>query len=161
MQEKRGAQELCEDISVIQNILTKHHLTLDNLKLLLERNQQLSVPVSIFKTNVGPLAALCVYLKDYKNQSFSEIAKLLNRDQRTIYTTYAKYKPHVKHLDQGGKLHIKIEIFSNRKLSIMENLVFYLKDTLGLRLVEIASMLGRNNKTIWCFYHRALQKNEN
>jgi hypothetical protein len=51
------------------------------------------LPISIFTDkNLGPLEAIAIYLKDKVNLSFNEIAKLLNRDNRTIWACYHKRK---------------------------------------------------------------------
>ena len=83
------AHELYTDIHTIKLLLEKHSLSINELQQILEK-QELLVPVSIFKSKIGPLATLCVFLKDEKGLRFSEIAKLLSRDQRTIWATYAK-----------------------------------------------------------------------
>ncbi len=145
------------EIDTIRSILDKHNLSLEELKFLLSKQ---TVPVSIFKTGIGPLAALCIYLKDYEKLSLSEIANKLNRDQRTIWATYNKAKQKVRNLELDS-LRVPLSIFQNRRKSIMENLVYHLRSELNMTLKDIAKLLGRNNKTIWCFYSRALKKNEN
>ena len=54
-----------------------------------QKNSQLSIPIEIFKDrNVAVLESLVEYLKDQKNLSYHEIALILNRDDRTIWTVY-------------------------------------------------------------------------
>jgi hypothetical protein len=49
--------------------------------------------VSIFTDkNLGPLEAIVIYLKDQSKLTFNEIAKLLNRDNRTVWAVYHKNK---------------------------------------------------------------------
>ena len=48
----------------------------------------LFVPLNIFVSKLSMLEALVKFLKDDQGLKFSEIAKLLNRDQRTIWTVY-------------------------------------------------------------------------
>lgn len=49
------------------------------------------IPISILSDRrVGALEAVVVYLKDQCNLTYHEIAQLLNRDDRTIWTTYQK-----------------------------------------------------------------------
>lgn len=51
------------------------------------------LPVSIFTDkNFGPLESIVIYLHDKVNLSFNEIAKLLNRDNRTVWAVYNKKK---------------------------------------------------------------------
>ena len=51
------------------------------------------IPASIFKDRkFSVLEALAGYLKDSFNLRYSEIAALLNRDERNIWTVYNRYK---------------------------------------------------------------------
>ncbi len=49
-------------------------------------------------------------------------------------------------------------IFKDRKVSVLEAISEYMKDTMGLSYHEIAVMLNRNDRTIWTCYNRAKQK---
>lgn len=46
------------------------------------------LPVSIFSSNLGPLESISTYLHDNSKLSFNEIAKLLDRDNRTVWACY-------------------------------------------------------------------------
>ncbi|MEK6963880.1 MAG: hypothetical protein AABX70_05615 [Nanoarchaeota archaeon] len=49
----------------------------------------LGIPTKIFKDRrIAVLEAIVVFLKEEKQLSFHEIASLLNRDDRTIWTVY-------------------------------------------------------------------------
>ncbi|PLW80312.1 hypothetical protein C0585_03270 [Candidatus Woesearchaeota archaeon] len=51
------------------------------------------IPLEVFRTrDLGALESLTVFLKEKKDMKFSEIGKALERDQRTIWTTYNKAK---------------------------------------------------------------------
>ena len=51
------------------------------------------IPLSILTDrNLGALENIVVYLREHLNLSYSEIAKLTNRDNRTIWATYNKAK---------------------------------------------------------------------
>ncbi len=53
----------------------------------------LEVPLRILQDRtVAVLEAIVEYLKEEKELRYSEIAKLLNRDQRTIWTVYSRVK---------------------------------------------------------------------
>ena len=148
--------ELDRDLETIKQLLDKHGLTPKQLDKLLE--PELAIPVSIFKSDVGPLGALCLYLKENKGLRIAEIARLLNRDQRTIWATHANSKGKKVIVESG--LIVDVKIFADRRVSVMEALVYHLKTIHHMRLVDIAKMLERSNKTVWCFYHRALKKHE-
>jgi len=52
-----------------------------------------TIPSNIFKDrNLAPLESISEYLKDKQGMSFHEIAVLLNRDDRTIWTCYTRAK---------------------------------------------------------------------
>ncbi|MBU1111241.1 MAG: sigma-70 region 4 domain-containing protein [Nanoarchaeota archaeon] len=49
----------------------------------------LAIPTSIFKNReLSVLEALTVHLRDDKGMTYAQIARLLNRDDRTIWTAY-------------------------------------------------------------------------
>ena len=53
----------------------------------------ISIPTSIFQDReLSVLEAITEYLKEKKGMRYSEIAKLLNRDDRTIWTSYNRAK---------------------------------------------------------------------
>jgi hypothetical protein len=55
------------------------------------------LPVSIFSDkNLGPLQSITIHLYDKVNLSFNKIAKLLNRDNRTIWAVYNKKQKNQK-----------------------------------------------------------------
>jgi len=57
------------------------------------RNGFLEVPSRIFKDrNVAVLEAVVEYMKDIEGLSYHEIAVLLNRNERTIWTVYNRVK---------------------------------------------------------------------
>ncbi|MCH8022673.1 MAG: hypothetical protein IH932_02890 [Thaumarchaeota archaeon] len=58
-----------------------------------KRKLELSIPTSIFRDrSLSVLEAIAEYLKEQEGMRYSEIAKLLNRDDRTIWTAYNRAK---------------------------------------------------------------------
>ncbi|MFC1728656.1 hypothetical protein ACFLZ7_04320 [Nanoarchaeota archaeon] len=58
-----------------------------------EAIEELEVPLSLFRDrSISVLEALSEHLKDKKGLSYHEIAVLLNRDDRTIWTCYNRAK---------------------------------------------------------------------
>jgi hypothetical protein len=49
-------------------------------------------------------------------------------------------------------------ILQNRTLSVLENIVAYLKENKQFSLTEIAKLLHRNSQTIWTVYSRVQKK---
>ena len=55
--------------------------------------QIVEIPSSIFRDRkLAPLESITEYLKDNLSMSYHEIAVLLNRDDRTIWTCYHRAK---------------------------------------------------------------------
>jgi len=61
------------------------------------------IPISIFQNKGSILKSIIVFLKEKHNLRFSEIAKLINRDQRTVWTVYNRKKKRKNNLILGGK----------------------------------------------------------
>ena len=122
-------------------------------------NEERLVPVSIFSKKIGALEVLVKYLKENLNLSYHEIAKILNRDDRTVWVTYrnAKKKRKQKLDIKKEKFFVPVSIFANRELSVLEGLVKYLKGK-GLSYVKIAKLLNKNQRNIWTINARANKK---
>ena len=127
----------------------------DVLKII---KQHTPIPISIFR-NSSPLESLVKYLKDNLNLSLHEIASLVNRDQRTIWTTYNNAAKKIKELDTSSKIIIPLDIFAERELSILENIIDYLIE-IGYSISEISGFLNRDYQTIWTCYNRSKKKDE-
>lgn len=136
-------------------------IDLHNSSIQSSKKQENSIPLGILKNN-SSLQAMVVYLHENSNMQFSQIASLLNRDQRTIWATYAAAKR--KNIDfkainiEDSKIVLPSNIFSSRNFSVLETIVFYLKSNSFLSLNEISVLLGKNYRTIWTVYRRALLK---
>lgn len=119
------------------------------------------LPVSILKNN-SSLQAIVLYLKDNKGLKFTNIASLLNRNQRTIWTSYKKSDYEKRSfIDTGSEYFIPVNIFSNRHLSVLENIILYLKSNYDLSTNEISSLLGKKYRTIWTVNRRIMKKLDN
>ncbi len=56
-------------------------------------DKYMNIPSFIFKDReLAALESIVVYLKDSQGMSYAQIARLLNRDDRTIWTTYQRAK---------------------------------------------------------------------
>ena len=120
-----------------------------------------SLPISIFDNNeLSCLETIVKYLKEEFKLRFHEIALLLNRNDRTIWTTYkiACKKRKEKLPVKESELVIPASIFTDRKFSVLESIVAYLKDSFGMRYSQIATLLNRDERNIWTIYSRAMKK---
>jgi predicted DNA-binding protein (UPF0251 family) len=140
---------------VIQNIVQASNVSPVHVSL----SKDMSIPLSIIRDN-SSLEAMVLYLKEILNMKFSYIAELLNRDQRTIWVTYtnAKKKKIKIDMDNNSQLTLPLSIFTSRNFSILESIVFYLRTNYGLTFNQISDLLGKNYRTIWTVYKRALRK---
>jgi predicted DNA-binding protein (UPF0251 family) len=136
----------------------------DNKKLrkkLSDNEKEFFIPLSAFKTNLSSLETIAVYLRDEKKLRFTEIAKILNRDQRTIWHSYNRAKKKKEKIDvKDNSTSIPISIFSDRKYSVLESIIAHLKKEHDMTFTKIGEKLSRSPKTIWATYQRYLKKNE-
>ncbi len=109
---------------------------------------------------MGSLESIVKYLKENLNIKVKKIASLLNRNDKTIWSTFsnAKRKYPEKLIEQESKVNIPISIFGSRKLSVLESIVYYLKENYELSFHEIALILKRDDRTIWTVYQKAKKK---
>ena len=142
----------------------KQNLSFEQVVFILKkRNESLkqeSVPLSIFQNQkLSSLETITKYLKENKKLNYKQIANSLNRNYGSIAVTYrtAKKKFSVE-LKTTGKKSIPLNIFSDKKLSVLENIVFYLKNKYHMKYSEIADVLCKNQRTIWTVHKRAENK---
>ena len=65
----------------------------------------------------------------------------------------------VSSLKEGAsKDSVPVSIFDNKKLSVFEALVKYMKENLKMRFVDIGRLLERSDKTVWTTYSKAKKK---
>jgi len=126
----------------------------------LTEDQGLLFPCSIFGEELSPLESICKYLKEQQGFTYHQIAVLIKRDDRTIWTVYqhAVKKQKKKFVLKKEDVMIPVKILQDRRLSVLEHLVRYLKDHHGLRYHQIAVLIKRDDRTIWTVYQRGLQK---
>ncbi|OIO43517.1 hypothetical protein AUJ64_02245 [Candidatus Pacearchaeota archaeon CG1_02_39_14] len=148
-----------EDLKKAISSLSNEEI-LEILKSRLNEKPELLVPISIFRSKLSPAEALCRYLKD-EGKRFSEIAKLIGRDQRTVWNNYmnSRKKVKVKLKTEEGE-GVPVGIFADNRLSVLESVVFYLKKA-GRKNNEIAEVLGRDSKNVWTLNSRAQKKKRN
>jgi hypothetical protein len=152
-----------EDILGLDSVLKdKYNIGLEELlesrQEVVEEKLEIKIPIVIFKQGISPAEALAKYLKENMKMRFSEIAKRINRDERTIWINYRdanKKKKEKMRIER--KVVVSVEIFADRRLSILESVVYYFKEK-GYRNVEIAEMLGKDQRNISTLYLRIKRK---
>lgn len=144
-------------IKQISNLLSslaieeKHEILNEVLK-----NKQIGMPISVFKANLSGLEIITKYIKEVEKKSFKEISKILNRKLSTLYNTYNNSKiKFANNLDISNySVSIPLGIFKDRKYSILESIVAYLKDKQKLSFTQISSLLNKNYNTTKTVYMR-------
>jgi len=82
--------------TIVENLRAKGYSYSDIFKLMQKQTTD-EIPIEVLQNRrLGVLQAVTVYLKDKKKLSFHNIAELLKRDDRTIWTTYHKAKGKLK-----------------------------------------------------------------
>ena len=118
------------------------------------------IPVQIFSTKLSPSEAITKYLKENKQLNFSQIGKLLNRDQRGIWGSYARAKKKQSEQFEVSHEHtVPVSIFTERKFSLFEILVHHLVHEQNYKVAHISRLLNRKISTVWTVYNRAKKKN--
>jgi len=153
---KRGKITKDEDFERLKSILNilKNKYN-KNKKEILDLIEDIDViPVSIFDNGKLSISeAITKYFVEEKGYRYSKIAKIIKRDQRTVWNFYNKAKKKVK-----GRLNVKdsrlipISIFT--KKSLLETVALYLRDNFDLSYHEIAILLRRDDRTIWTVCNR-------
>ncbi|MBW2984883.1 hypothetical protein KY361_07210 [Candidatus Woesearchaeota archaeon] len=146
----------------VKHLREEHKLNIEDINRLVgEKEKEVLLPISIFDNKkLSALETITKYLKENKKLSFHQIGVLLNRDERCIWTTYNNSKKKMKEglALKPSKFLIPADIFTNRKLSVLENLTKYMREPLELSLHEIAQLLHRDDRTVWTVYNRAKRK---
>jgi|GEM_PF-4104967 len=143
---------------LINTLGKRYNIAKENLKKLKETTLE-SVSISVFSSKLGGLESLVKYMRENLEMGFAEISEKLNRDYRTIWTAYnqSKKKKIEITLNEKDDLIIPTNIFKNRKLTIFEAIVVYLKEK-EMRYSRIAELLNRNQRNVWTMYSRATKK---
>jgi DNA-directed RNA polymerase specialized sigma24 family protein len=130
------------------------------------RQKHSTVPSAIFlDRELAPLESISEYLKDEKGLTYHEIATLLGRDDRTIWTCYNRAKKKRAETQRPvafaeKSVEIPLDIFKNRTLAPLESITSHLKEIGALSFHEIAVLLNRDDRTIWTCYSRSRKKQE-
>lgn len=118
---------------------------------------EISIPSSIFGTDMAPLQALVKYLKEEKSLTNKQISLAIKRDVRTIWLTYSAVRKKQLPFDRRGKSMLPLGIFSDGKLSVLEAVASYMRNA-GMSYADIARQVSRDQRTIWTVVHRAAKK---
>lgn len=145
-----------------QGLSSEEITELVNKLLKVEVKEEVKVPISVFKNDkLGSLETIVKYLRENLLLSFGQIASLTNRNNVALAVSYRNARKKLEDkfvVEEISPYSIPVKILQDRKLSVLENIVSYLKDTFGLAYHKIAVLLNRNDRTIWTVYQRAKKK---
>ncbi len=141
---------------IIEKLKEKYKISRKEIReIIAERN----VPATIFSSKLGALESLVKYMKENLNMSYHEIALLLKRNDRTIWTAYKKAKEKQREPIKAKETSefLPISIFKDRNLTVLESLILHLKEK-GAKNKEIAELIERDQRNISTIYSRAIKK---
>jgi len=125
-------------------------------------NNEVLIPLSIFTNDLSSLEIICKYLKEVQNLKNIEIASLIGRDSKSVWQAYdsSKTKHPKPFVIIQSQYSIPVSILKNRNLSVLENIVFYLKQFHNLTYNEISKLIKRDERTIWTVWQNIIKKNK-
>ena len=145
-----------------QGLSSEEIIELVNKFLKVPVKEEVKVPISVFNNDyLSSLENIVKYLRENLLLTFKQIGSLTNRNQIALAVTYrnAKKKLEAKFVvTEISPYSIPVSILQDRNISVLENIVSYLKDTFGLTYHNIAVLLNRDDRTIWTVYQRAIKK---
>ncbi len=147
--------------TIIEKLNSKYEINRKEFLEIIKAREGLTIPITIFSKELGALESITKYMKENLKMNYHEIAKELGRDERTIWSSYKKATEKQKHpiKIKDTKLSLPISIFENKKLTILESVIIYLKEK-GMKYSEVGELLGRDQRNIWTIYSRAGKKNQ-
>jgi len=99
-----------------------------------------------------------------KKKKYSEIAKIINRDDRSVWTSYrraCKKSKELFEIDMSKETYLlPLSIFKDRTKSILEQITFYLHEQYELSGYKVASLLNKHPSSIATVLNRARKKDE-
>jgi hypothetical protein len=127
-----------------------------------EKQDSCPIPLAIYEDrHIGVLEATVRYMRDTYSMRLIDIARLLNRDSRTVWMAYSKARLKQKSTAVLGKIDavtIPCMIFADRRIGPLEAVVFYAHDKMDMKFSEIAAVLKRDYSTIWLSYRNCTRK---
>lgn len=119
---------------------------------------RVGIPLGIFSQDkLSCLEAIVKYLRESKSMKLGSIATLLNRDNRTIWSTYSNaVRKMPEPLSSEGE-EMVASLIAKRSLSTLEHVVCFAK-SLGKTNHEVALLLHLDDRTIWSVYDKIKKK---
>jgi hypothetical protein len=145
-------------IQIINKFQLKYNIGKEELFGMLEEKE--TVPVSVFNRKLSPLETVSKYLYENRGMTITQISETLGKQPSSTWVAIrnAKKKGIKRLAAEIDCIHIPLKYLKSDKLSLLELVVIFLRDTRGLKYREIGAMLKRNERTVWTAYHRGKNK---
>jgi hypothetical protein len=126
-----------------------------------ERSNDVSIPLSIFSSGLECVEAMTKYLKENLNLGYTEISKLIGSKPSVVYINYQRASGKVKKRFTLKKddVFLLLKDITNPKLSLLENITFYLRNNNHSNR-QIAAIMATTEPVTSASYRRALSKLE-
>ncbi|MBU1029853.1 MAG: hypothetical protein ABIC91_02600 [Nanoarchaeota archaeon] len=126
----------------------------------LSKKDEVYIPISLFSKGDSCFQVIVKHLKENVGLKFSEIAKITNRDPRTIWNAHAQAKDVSLIVCEGdSEINIPVSIICNRKKSVLASIALFLQER-DFSIKEISEMLGKHYQTIFTTIRRTKLENE-
>ncbi|KHO45598.1 MAG: hypothetical protein QS98_C0009G0007 [archaeon GW2011_AR3] len=157
--------ELLAFHTLVHTLSEKHNISfqqvLESIGKVRDKDKDVLVASYVLRDRkLGILQAVVKYLKEELNFSYHEIAAILNRDDRAIWSSHnhARKKSQERFVVKEPNYWIPVGIFADPRLGPLETLAFYLREKENYGFTEIGNLLNRDVKTIWTSYYNAREK---
>src|SRR3989344_5888045 len=116
-----------------QGLGSEEIIGLVNKHLKVQVREEIKVPISVFNNDyLSSLENIVKYLRENLLLSFKQIGSLTNRNQIALAVTYRNAKKKMAEkfvVTEISPYSIPVSVLKDRKLSVLENIAAYLKDT--------------------------------
>jgi len=136
-------------------------ISLEKIKSMYNEEGEKAIPIAAFSSDLSPAEALCKYLKDYYKLSYAEIGLLLQRDDRSVWTSVNRAERKVSTLfTPQSDIKIPVSVFADRSHSILEHVIVYLQEHYDYTIYRIAKMLNKTPAALYAVAKRGKEKDE-
>ena len=118
------------------------------------------MPSCVFNEKLSSFEAIVKFLKENYGFGFERIADLLGKKRQSVWRAYQSSSKKQKQSLEVTDLYylVPVQIFRDSKCSLLEELVFFLKECYELTFSEVSALVARDERTVWTAYARARRK---
>ena len=156
----KSKEELLREVTQLSHLLRiKYHVSQREIVTAMGM-EQFFVPVTIFVKKLSPFESIVKFMKENEGKKLSEIGKLTGRTTASVWQTYRHAQEKVKSVLKPKETAylIPLDVIKEKKFSILESIVIYLKDNFDLTYRAIGKLLQRNERTVWTVYQKGKKR---